>query len=267
MIAKIIPCYNPILMRRESLILVLLLLVAWPRAQEASGWEWQFSLGPWTLQPWTSPVAREAQRMVSAEAERMLAPLLAEFTVFSFEPTIDLRSSGWTASAGCWRRLKGDRIAIGLSASYVRFSLPFTLTDERDIYFGAIQLARISTQGKGQLDLRTFMLGVHGRWRLLRTGRIAAYGALGMTLLSFNGDLYLPLTASVQSFLGSAALQQTESKSLATLRAENDDIPSWILAPALTISLHYRLGSKVRLLIEANLSQGTFLTAGLLVGR
>ena len=248
-------------------LFLLMLLAASTQAQDASGWEWQFALGPWTLQPWTSPVAREAERLVSKEAERMLAPLLAEFTVFAFDPNMDMRSHGWSASTGCWRRLKGGRFAVGLLASYVNFSLPFTLSDERDIYFGAVQLARISTHGDGQLDLRTLMLGVQGRWRVLRTGRIAVFGALGMTLLSFNGDLYLPLTASVQSFLGSASLQQTENKSLATLRAENTGIPAWILAPALTISLHYRLGGKARLLFEANLSQGTFLTAGLLVGR
>jgi len=254
-------------MRKRSFFLTLLLLAVLPLAQEASGWEWQFSLGPWTLEPWTSPVEREAQQMVSEEAGRLLAPLLSEFTIFAFEPHIELRSHGWSATAGCWRRLRGDRLAVGFLATYLNFSLPFTLTDERDIYFGDFAIARISTSGQGQLDLRTFMLGAHGRWRVLQSARIAVYTGLGLTLLKFSGDLHLPLTASVQSFLGTVELHKIEDRTLAELRAENSDIPAWLLAPALSLSLHYRLGDWSRLLIDFSLAQGTSLAVGVSLGK
>ncbi|MCX6553935.1 MAG: hypothetical protein NTZ12_02795 [Candidatus Aminicenantes bacterium] len=254
-------------MRKKNIFLLLLFLTAWPFSQKAAGWEWQFSLGPWTLEPWTSPVEREAQQMVSEEAGRLLAPLLSEFTILAFEPHIELRSHGWSATAGCWRRLRGDRLALGFSASYLNFSLPFTLTDERDIYFGDFAIARISTSGQGQLDLRTFMLGAHGRWRVLQSARIAVYTGLGLTLLKFSGDLHLPLTASVQSFLGTVELHKIEDRTLAELRAENTDIPAWVLSPSLSVSMHYSLGDRSRLFIELSLSQGTFLAAGVSLGR
>jgi hypothetical protein len=253
-------------MRKKNIFLLFLLLTAWPLAQQAAGWEWQFAVGPWTLKPWTSPVARAAENMVGDEARRLLAPLLSEFTIFSFSPRIELNSSGYFLSAGCWRRLKGDRFALGFSVNYLDFSLPFTLTDEHDIYFQDIHIAHIDISGQGKIDLRTIMLGAHGRWRVLQSARIAVYAGLGLTLLSFSGDLYLPLTASVESFLGPAELHETEDRTLAELRAENDSIPAWILSPALTLSCHYRLGSKSRLFMEINLSQGTFLALGLTLG-
>ncbi|MBU4404369.1 MAG: hypothetical protein KKG79_02025 [Acidobacteria bacterium] len=253
-------------MRKMSICLFVLLLAAWPPAQQASGWEWQFSLGPWTLAPWTSPVAREAQQLVSEEAGRLLAPLLSEFTIFAFEPQIDLRSRGWFATAGCWRRLNRDKFALGILASYLNFSLPFTLTAEQDIFFLDIPVAHISTSGQGQIDLRTIMLTAQGRWHILQTGRIGVYTGLGLSLLGFSGTLHLPLTASVQTFLGTVELRKSEDSTLEELRRKNHDIPAWILAPALSLSLHYRVGAKSRLLMEINLSQGTFLAIGLILG-
>lgn len=254
-------------MGNKKIFLAFLLLTAWPLAQKAGGWEWQFALGPWTLEPWTSPVTRAAENMVADEARHLLAPLLSEFTIFSFSPQIELHSHGWSAAVGCWRRLKGDRFALGLSASFLNFALPFTLNDKHDIYFQGIPIAHIDISGQGKIDLRTFMLAVQGRWRVVQAGRICVYSGLGLTLLNFNGRMQLPLDATVQSFMGSFELHKNEDKSLAELRRENDTIPAWILSPALTVSLHYRLGSKNRLFIEISLSQGTFVAAGLALGR
>jgi hypothetical protein len=253
-------------MRKTKLLFFWALLISWPLAQTASGWEWQFSLGPWTLEPWASPVAREAEEMVGNEVRQLLAPLLSEFTIVSFSPRIKLSSSGYFLSTGCWRLLKGNKLALGFSASYLDFSLPFTLAHEQDILFQNIPLAHVSTSGQGKIDLRTIMMAVQGRWRMLRSGRIDLYTGLGLTLLKFSGKLHLPLAAKVQTFLGTIELRETEDKTLAELRAENDDIPTWIMAPALSVSLHYRLGSKSRLFMEINLSQGTFLTVGLTLG-
>lgn len=262
-----ISCYNCLPMRKMSICLFVLLLAVLPRTLQAAGWEWQFSLGPWTLEPWTSPVASKAEKMVNDEATRLLTPLLSEFTIFSFEPQIDLHSRGWFATAACWRRLAADRFALGVSVSILNFSLPFTLAAEQDLYFLDIPIAHIRTRGQGQVDLQTIMLAAQGRWRAFHSGRIGIYTGLGLTLLSFSGRLRLPLTASVQSILGTEEWSASEDKTLAELRVENSSIPSWIMAPALSVSLHYRVGTKSRLFMEINLSQGTFLAAGLVLGR
>lgn len=254
-------------MPKKSLLLCFLFLAAVPLGLKAAGWEWQFSLGPWTLKPWTTPVAREAEQMINDEARRLAAPLLSGFTIFFFDPRIDLRSRGWFASAGVWRRLRADKFALGLSASYLDFSLPFTLTQEQDIFFQNVPIAHVDIHGRGQVDLRTVMLSAQGRWRAFQSGRFGIYAALGLTLLSFQGKLRLPFTASVQSILGTAEVSESEDTTLAELRAENPDIPAWILSPALNLSLHYRLGATSRLFLEINLSQGTFLALGLALGR
>jgi hypothetical protein len=243
----------------------LLLLCALPLA--ASGWEWQLAAGSWTLQPWTSPAERQAQRIVGSEANRLLAPLLSEFSIIAFEPGVALRSRGRFISAGCWRRLAGGRFAAGLAAAYLDLSLPFTLLDERDIYYQGIPVAHVATRGEGQLDLRTFMLEARARWRAFRAGRFAAHAVAGLGLLRFNGGLQLPLDFSIQTIFGTAELRATEDRTLAELREDNPDIPAWSMAPSLGASLHYRLGSNSRLFLEMSLSQGTFLAAGFSFGR
>lgn len=253
-------------MRKMNACLFVLFLTIWPLGQEAGDWEWQVAMGPWTLEPWTSPVQRQAEQIVSNEVRRLMAPLLSEFTIVAFEPRVDMRSRGFFLSAGCWRLLGGGRFALGVSASYLDFSLPFTLKDERVIYFQSIPIAHISTSGEGRINLRTLMFAAMGRWRAFQANRTAVYSGLGLTLLRFSGDLLLPLTASVQSSLGRVELSKIEDKTLAELRAETAGIPSWILSPALSASLHYRLGAKSRLFIEICLSQGTFLAAGISFG-
>ncbi|MCU0276169.1 MAG: hypothetical protein MUF02_04830 [Acidobacteria bacterium] len=249
-------------MRIKKASLFLLLLAAGAGSQEAAAWEWQLSLGPWTLQPLVSPVERLAARVVADEARELLAPLLDDFTVISYKPKVDMDSQGAFLSTGLWRRLGAGRFAIGVSASYLRCTLPFSLQDEQRLYFGGIPVATISTSGQGRIDLRTYMLAAQGRWRALQRGRIAAYAALGLALLRFSGRLRLPLIARVDSILGSAELSRSAEMTLEELRKENEDVPAWSLAPVLGAALHYRIGKRSRLFIDAGLSQGTFLAAG-----
>jgi hypothetical protein len=254
-------------MLKKRFALAIFLLASLPLMQRGAGWEWQFSVGPWTLEPWTSPVERQAEKIVGSEAWRLLAPLLSDFTVIAFEPRVEMGSRGYSANIGCWRNLARDRLAIGAAVSYIHFALPFTLKDERDIYFQGIPLAHVATSGQGQIDLKSFMLTALARWRLFYSGKTTAYAGLGLTLLRLSGDLYLPVSASLRSILGTAELKKTEDMSLAELRKENDEVPPWVLSPALTASLHYRLGAGIRLILEISLSQGTALAAGVSWGR
>ncbi|MBN2346050.1 MAG: hypothetical protein JXO51_06635 [Candidatus Aminicenantes bacterium] len=254
-------------MRIRSLPLLLLWLAACPLAQRAGGWEWQFAAGPWTLAPLTSPVERLAERIVADEARRLLAPLLSDFTVIAYEPGVEMDSRGFFISAGCWRLLGDGPFALGASLSYLGFTLPFSLEDERVITLQDIPLARIRTRGRGEIDLRTFMLTAQGRWRAFRSGRFALHAGLGLSILRLEGRLALPLTASVQTFLGTIELEKTEEATLAELRRDGADVPSWSLAPSLSAALFYRLSRGSRFFLEIGLSQGTFLAAGLSLGR
>jgi hypothetical protein len=247
-------------MKRARIQLFLLLAVL-PLA--ASGWELQFAAGPWTLQPVTSPVERLAEKIVAEEARDLLAPLLGEFTIISFQPQIDMRSRGNFFSIGLWRRLAAARFAVGMSASYLRFSLPFSLRDEQSIYYQGIPVATITTSGAGRIDLRTLMLTAQGRWRAYQRGRTAVYASAGLAALRISGDLRLPLAARVRSILGDAELSQNTDVTLDELRAENDSVPAWSVAPVLGAALHYRVGAKSRLFLEVSLSQGSFLAAGI----
>ncbi len=229
----------------------------------AAGWEWQLSLGPWTLQPFTSPVERLAEKVVGEEASELLAPLLENFTVISYSPRVAMRSGGIFFSAAVWRHLAAKRFAVGLAASYLRFDLPFTLRDDQEIYYQGIPVATVTTRGEGSIRLRTFMLAAQGRWRAFQRGRTAAYASLGLALLRFSGDLHLPLNARIRSFLGDAELDQVQDMTLDELRKENSGIPAWSVAPALGAALHYRLGRAIRLVVDVSLSQGTYLSAGL----
>jgi len=228
----------------------------------AAGWEWQFAVGPWTLQPLNSPVERLAERIVADEARELLAPLLGEFTIFSYQPEITMRSQGKFFRVGLWRQLAADRFAIGLSADYLRCSLPFSMQDEQEISYQGIPIALITTRSEGRIDLRTFMLAARGRWRAWQRGRFSVHVNTGVALLRFRGDLRLPLAVRIRSILGDADLSQSLDMTLDELRRENDGVPAWSVAPALGAALYVPLGKAGRLFIDAGLSQGTFLAAG-----
>jgi len=248
---------------KTKAILLLLLLPGLPLG--AAGWEWQLSLGPWTLQPFNSPVERLAEKVVDEEASELLAPLLENFTVIGYTPRVTMRSGGIFFSAAVWRHLAAKRLAVGLAASHLRFDLPFTLRDDQEIFYHG-EYPSASTHhppARAGIRLRTFMLAALGRWRAFQRGRATAYASLGLALLRFSGDLHLPLNARIRSFLGDAELDQVQDMTLDELREENGGIPAWSVSPALGAALHYRLGAAVRLVIDASLSQGTFLSAGL----
>jgi len=228
----------------------------------AAGWEWQLAVGPWTLQPLNSPVERLAERIVADEARELLAPLLDDFNIISYQPEIAMRSQGNFFRVGVWRQMAGDRFAAGLAADYIRFSLPFVLNDEQNISYQGIPIATITTRSDGRIDLRTFMLAARGRWRAWQRGRSTLYINAGMTLLRFRGDLHLPLAIRVRSILGDADLSRSQDMTLDELRRENSGVPAWSVAPALGASLYVRIGGSSRLFIDAGLSQGTFLAAG-----
>ncbi|MEI6614928.1 MAG: hypothetical protein WCL37_08520, partial [Chrysiogenales bacterium] len=166
-----------------------------------------------------------------------------------------------------WHNLAAEKFALGVSASYLNFTLPFKLSAEQDFYLLDIPIAHISTRGDGRVNLRTIMLTAQGRWRISQGRRISTFASFGLALMPFNGDLYLPLTATVDSILGSVELTETEAKTISQLRTGSSAIPALILFPSLAVSLHYRLSQSTRLFIELNLSSGTYLSAGLSLGR
>lgn len=254
-------------MRKVLTALVVLFILTIPLRLQAGHFEWQLAAGTWTLKPFTSPVTTEATRLVSEEADHLIAPILSEFAFLSFQPKIKLDSYGYFFTAAAWYNLAAEKFALGASASYLNFTLPFVLTAEQDLYIFNIPIAHISLRGDGHVNLRTIILKAQGRWRISQGRRISTFASFGLALMPFNGDLFLPLTATVDSFLGSKKFTETETNTIAQLRAENSNIPALILFPTIAVSLHYRLSQSTRLFIELNLSSGTYISAGLALGR
>lgn len=249
-------------MRRIFPAVLVLFFVAIPLRLQGGRFEWQLTAGAWSLEPFTSPVAKAATRLIQEEVDDLLVPILSEFAFFTFQPRIQLSSRGYFFAVSTWYKLAAGKYALGISASYLHFTLPFRLSAEQDFFILDIPVAHVSTQGEGRLDLRTVMFKVQGRWRISHGRRISIFAGLGLSLMPFQGDYFLPLTVKVDSILGSVEFPYTENTTIARLRAENSDIPVLILSPALAVSMHYRLRTKTELLIELNLSPGTFISVG-----
>ena len=250
-------------MRKIFPVLFVFFSIAIPLSLQAGHIEWQLAAGVWSLRPMTSPVTTAATRLLREEVDHLITPYLSEFAFFIFQPHIQLDSRGYFFTVSAWYKLAAERFALGASASYIHFTLPFLLTAEQDLYLFNIPVAHIGIQGDGRVDLRTVMLKAQGRWRISHGRRISIFASLGLTLIPFNGDLYLPLKATIDSILGNMELTETETSTIAQLRAENSDIPALILSPTLAVSLHYRLAKKIQLFSELSLSPGTYLSVGL----
>ena len=85
----------------------------------------------------------------------------------------------------------------------------------------------------------------------------------GLNFFPYEGTIFVDAQITVDSILGDAFYQQSDSLTLDEMRELEDAIPSLLVSPELGLSFQYRIKPKLGLVIDAAITQGAFISIGM----
>ncbi len=242
---------------------VLAVSLAAGPASGAASVEIRVGFGGWTLEPLRSTIETRCEEMIQAEFFKLLNSVLPSWFLTPVQTAIESTSSGRTFYAEVWIPLRTNRLAVGLRGDAFDFRIPFTASAFETIQFIGWPLAELSARGAGAVNLRGFGLSLLGRWTAVALRRFELALRAGVSAFPFRGDVEMDQTLTAETPLGDYQFSGRLAESIADIRAESDDVPSWIFAPAAGLDLVWRLDSRLSLFANISLSHGTFYAAGI----
>jgi len=226
----------------------------------------EIAASAWSLRPFTTPIEDESEKVIEREILRFLRPVLEYITLPPIRENLELGSSGACGSATLWIPLLSNRLEAGARVAYARFKVPFVLTVEQTYEVLDYDLVKVRGAADGRVLFDTLMFGLLGRWTFLRAGRLSWSLTAGATALPFEGDVEGRYELSASTPIGSVSKSGSDRITIEALRRDHEDIPSVLLAPWISTACEVRLAGRLGLVLEAGLSQGSFLSAGLSIG-
>jgi hypothetical protein len=223
----------------------------------------ELAASAWSLQPFTTPIEDETENVIEREILRFLRPVLQYITPPPIRENLELESEGVCGSATLWVPLLSNRLEAGARVSYARLRVPFVLTVEQTYEILGYDLVKVRGAADGRVRFDTMMFGLLGRWTFLRSGRLSWSLTAGATALPFEGDVEGRYELSASSPIGSISKTGSDRITIEELRRDHEDIPSVLVAPFLSTACAIRVSGRIGLVLEAALSQGSFLSAGL----
>jgi len=220
----------------------------------------------WSLRPFTTPIEDETEKVIEREILRFLEPILQYIPPPDIREDLNLGSSGECLSATLWIPLGANRLEAGLKCSLVRFRVPFVLTVEQSYSVLGYDLIRVKGTADGRVRFNTFMFGLLGRWTFLHAGRWSWSLTAGATAFPFEGDVAGRYELTASSPIGSKTISGSDQITIDELRQDHEDIPTVLIAPWISTAWEIKLSGRIGLVLEAALSQGSFLSAGLSIG-
>lgn len=252
-------------MKKGAAALILALIAFLPLEAEGRV-DIQVSYSRWTLSPFLTMLEKESKDLIEQEISRILkdtAPVA--FTLIPVS-AVDLSSSGSSFNVAGWYNL-GDsrRFGLGILARYFDFRMPYSLKTEQAIQILDYDLAKLGLQADGDLRLRSVALSLLGRWAVLhgRRARLHLYG--GLTVMGFEGDLFLDQETTLETPLGTVRYAGAYDLTVEEIRSWNVDIPSLILSPSLGMSFEFKLADPLGLFLDVSGAQGVYAGAGLTI--
>ncbi len=244
-------------------VAVLAIILVAASAAESAPVEVRFGFGGWTLEPLRSTIETRCEKMIRDEFFKILNSVLPSWVLSPVRTIIDSSSSGRSFYAEVWLPLGGGRLAVGLRGDAFDFHIPFTAAASETIQLIGWPVAELSAQGPGTIDLRGFGLTLLGRWKIVDLRKWSLAVRAGVSAFPFRGDLEMDQTLSAATPLGDYQFSGRIAESIADIRAQTDEVPSWIFAPAAGLDLGWRIDSRLSLFANVSLSHGTFYSAGL----
>jgi hypothetical protein len=226
--------------------------------------EVQLSAGRWSLSPFTTAVERETEELIRHELQLLLSPIFGEIEFPLFSPHIDLRSSGYYLSMALWHNFSNSPFSLGLKGQYYKFTIPYSAFSEQSIEIMGLELAKVEAHGEGELKLNSIGASILGRWAfvLQKKFRVSVFG--GLNFFPFRGTIYIDGQISVSSKFGDFEYRQSDSFTLREIRKWNDRVPSLLIAPELGFCVQYKFARRLGALLEVSVSEGAYLSVGLL---
>lgn len=231
----------------------------------AASVRFEFSASAWSLRPFTTPIEDETENVIEREILRFLKPVLEYVTLPPIRENLTLDSSGGCWSAAVWVPVS-DRLELGVRGGAARLRVPFILSVEQSYEILGYDLVKIRGDADGRVRFTTVLVGLLGRWTVLRRGRLAWSFSAGATALPFKGDVEGRYVLTAETPLGPVAKSGDDRITIEELREVYEDIPAVLIAPWVSTACAVRLSGRLELVLEAGLSQGSFLSAGLSVG-
>ncbi|MHB8054452.1 MAG: hypothetical protein ACYDH3_04305 [Candidatus Aminicenantales bacterium] len=239
--------------------------LGWPvvAAEAAALIEVRIGYGGWTLAPFRSPVESRSEAVIQDEFETLLKSVLPDWAVTRVDSDIHLSSSGRTLSAEAWVPLGHGRFAVGVRGDLFRFRVPFTAVAHESVQIVGLPLAELYGTAAGTVRLDGFGVSLLGRWKAVSSRRFDFAVRAGVSGFPFRGRVTTSGTLRVETILGNITYTDSLDRTIAEIRDEYGDVPSFIVAPVLGFDAGYRFSPHWALFADVSISQGTFYSAGI----
>jgi len=231
-------------------------------ATAAAAVEIRLGFAGWTLEPLRSTIEKKCEDVIEKEFFKILNSVLPAWVLTPVETSIDSTSSGRSFYAEVWLPLGPSRFSLGVRGDVFDFNIPFTASARETVQFLGWILADLTAQGVGTVHLKGVGLSLLGRWKVLALRRFDLALRAGVCALPFRGSIVTDEALLAETPLGDVQLSGRLDETIAEIRAESDDVPSWLFAPAAGLDLGYRIDSRLSVFAAVSVSHGTFYSAG-----
>lgn len=246
-------------------IAVLAAVLAAGPAAGAAPVEVRFGFGGWTLEPLRSTIETRSEEMIEDEFFKLLNSILPSWVLTPVRTEIDSTSSGRSFHGEVWIPLGPGRFALGFRGDAFDFRIPFNASAFESIQVIGWPLADLSARGAGTVTLKGLGLSLLGRWAAVDLPKFTLAVRAGLAAFPFRGRIEMDQTLSAETILGDFNFSGRLAETIAEIREENEDVPSWIFAPVAGLELAWRLDSRLSLFACVSVSHGTFYSAGISV--
>ncbi|MBN1939521.1 MAG: hypothetical protein JW843_08040, partial [Candidatus Aminicenantes bacterium] len=241
------------------------LFAAGTAAAAATTVEIRFGFGGWTLEPLRSTIETRSEEMIRDEFFKLLNSVLPSWVLTPVRTEIDSTSSGRSFHAEVWIPLGPGRFALGFRGDFFDFRIPFNASAFESIQVVGWPLAELSAQGAGTVTLKGLGISLLGRWAAVERRRFGLALRAGVAAFPFRGRIEMDQTLLAETLLGDVRLSGRLDETIAEIRTESGDMPSWMFAPVAGLEIAWRLDSRLSLFGCASVSHGTFYSAGISV--
>lgn len=249
--------------RNIVISMTLFLLFSCSSYMRAERWDIQVSYGGWSLSPFTPSVERKSEEMIREEYVRMLSPYFSDRDLNISFLQVNLRSSGKHLALAAWHDVIPDRFSVGFRGCYFNYRIPYDVYSQQIVSFLGFSMAELETQGSGHTELGSIMFSFLARYKILDIEKFKMSFYSGVSVMPFDGKLRLEGHTTLRTPAGTFEYLGSEEHLIKKIREWNEQIPSWILSPALGFLMQYRITKDLGFFLDGGLSHGMAYSAGI----